>query len=193
MATVRPELIADVVEQVHDALTPLVDADWSVPARDLEWSCRRTAAHLADSYFAQAAQITAQPPADWVPAEVVMADDVHPERLLQAIDACAGLLRSAAACADPDVRAWHPMGTADPAGWLAMGIVEGLVHTWDIATSLGSAWRPSAEPCIPAIERLFPNAPADADPVDALLWCAGRISLPGHPRQRRWRWYSAVR
>ncbi|GAA2759481.1 maleylpyruvate isomerase N-terminal domain-containing protein [Actinopolymorpha rutila] len=191
--TIRPELITAVVQQIHSALTPLGDAGWSVPARDLEWTCRETAVHIADSYFAQAAQIAAQPNDRFVPAFVRANDEAGPEDLLQVVGACAGLLRATATCADPDVRAWHPLGTSDPAGWLAMGVVDGLVHTWDITSALGSGWRPPPELCVPAIARLFPDAP-DGDPTDVLLWCTGRIALAGRQRQGPdWRWHSAVR
>lgn len=81
----------------------------------------------------------------------------------------------------------------DPARWLAMGMVDGLVHTWDITSAPGSDWRPPAQLCTPAIARLFPNSPA-GDPSDVLLWCTGRIALPGLDRQGPdWRWDSAVR
>ena len=33
----------------REALQPLLDADWSVPARDLAWDCRRTLDHIADA------------------------------------------------------------------------------------------------------------------------------------------------
>jgi Mycothiol maleylpyruvate isomerase N-terminal domain len=41
------------------------------------------------------------------------------------------------------------------------------------------------------VERLFPWAPVGGDPWPALLWANGRIELPGHPRQARWRWHCA--
>jgi hypothetical protein len=187
-----PDLIARVAEETRTALSPLVRADWSVPARDLEWSCRQTAVHLADAYFAHAARIVAQPQDWFVPAEVVVDDSVDPERLLQVIGACAELLRCAGIVADPRTRAWHPWGTSDTAGSIAMGAAEGLVHTGDIAAGLGSDWRPPAELCRPVIDRIFPDAP-DADPTDVLLWCTGRAALPDLPRQATWRWDASVR
>lgn len=192
MTSVSPDQLPLVVQQVREALTPLADQDWSTPARDLEWTCHQTAVHIADSYFATATQITAQPQDDWVPAGVSVEPDVPPIQLLQVIEACAGLLQSAASCADPSLRAWHPHGTADPSGWVAMGIVDGLVHTWDISTTLGSSWLPPTNLCAPVIERLFPDAPQGFNPAEALLWCTGRIALTDHPRQdRTWRWHSS--
>lgn len=37
------------VAETHRVLGPHTDADWSVPAGSLEWSCRETAAHIAQS------------------------------------------------------------------------------------------------------------------------------------------------
>lgn len=188
---VSPDLVVEVANQTRRALTPFLDTDWSAPARDLEWSCRQTAAHIADSFFAQAAQLITQPEDRFVPAAVHPDDGAGPADLLQVIDACAGLLQRTAALADPATRAWHPHGMADPSGWVAMGVVDGLVHTWDIAAALGSEWRPPAELSAPAIDRLFPHAP-DGDPAAVLLWCTGRIALPEHPRQQHWRWDPSV-
>jgi hypothetical protein len=190
--TVTPDLIARVAEETRTALSPFDGADWSVPAHDLEWSCRETAVHLADAYFAHAARIVAQPQHWFVPAEITVDDPVEPEQLLEVIGACAELLRWAAIGADPASRAWHPWGTSDPAGSVAMGAAEGLLHTWDICGGLGSDWRPPGELCRPVIDRLFPDAPTDADPTDALLWCSGRAALPNRPRLAKWRWYSSV-
>src|SRR2546425_988557 len=41
------------------------------------------------------------------------------------------------------------------------------------------------------VRRLFPWAPADCAPWQALLWANGRISLPDLPRPERWRWHCA--
>ncbi len=186
-----PELLDRVTEQTRIALTPIVAADWSVPAHDMDWSCRQTAVHLADAYFAHAVRLVARPRQDWLPGEVV-ASSASPEELLDVIDACARLFRCAAGCADPASRAWHPWGASDLAGTVAMGAAEGLLHTWDITAALGSDWRPPAALCAPVIERLFPDAP-EADPTDALLWLTGRVALAGLPRRTTWRWYSSVR
>ena len=40
------------------------------------------------------------------------------------------------------------------------------------------------------LARLFPWA-TGADPWPALLWCNGRVGLPGLARQGRWAWHCA--
>ena len=196
LATLTPSLIERVAAETRVALTPLLEADWSRPALpDGEWSCWQTGEHLADSYFAHAARIVGRPTEWFVPAAVRVDDGASPAQVLQVVDTCAELLRQAGTGADPASRAYHPWGTSEPEGSIAMGAVEGLVHTWDISTALGGHWHPPASLCAPAIERLFPDAPnvADVDAGAVLLWCTGRVALADHPRRTSWRWYSAVR
>ncbi len=75
-----------------------------------------------------------------------------------------------------------------------MGVVETLVHTYDIARGLhpGSQWRPSAALAAPVLQRLFPAAP-QGHPSEVLLFCCGRVPLGERPRQEDWRWDSRVR
>ena len=68
---------------------------------------------------------------------------------------------------------------------------ELLVHTDDAARGLRLAFTPPTDLVGATLERLFPWAPADADPWPALLWANGRIDLPGHDRQVDWRWQCA--
>lgn len=191
VVTVTPDLISRTAHATQEALEPAARGDWSVRARDLEWSCWRTGVHLADGYFAHACQILATRPKGFLPIEVSVEESATPEDLLEVIGACAELLRCAATLADPATRAWHPWGTSDPAGSIAMGVVEALVHTYDIAVGLGLDWRPPAELCPLVLGRLFPDAP-DGDPTDVLLWCTGRTAMRDRPRRTSWRWDSSV-
>jgi hypothetical protein len=189
---VTPDLLKRTTEATRTALEPLVDRDWSRPAGSLDWSCWRTGVHVADSYVAQAAQMLGQPDDSWLPFELTVSDTATTGQLLAVIGACADVLRCAGTLADPANRSWHPWGVADPIGWLAMGVVEGLVHTHDIAAGLGTDWRPPADLCPPLLDRLFPDAP-HGDPSEVLLWCTGRAAMPDRPRLAAWRWDSSVR
>jgi hypothetical protein len=189
---VTPELLAETATATQAALAPFTDADWQVSAGDVDWTCWRTGVHLADDYFSYACQVQGQPVDSYLPIEVSVAAEAGVGGLLRSITACAGLLGAAATVADPASRAFHPMGNADPYGFVAMGMVEGLVHTYDIARGLGSDWRPPAELCAPVLDRLFPEAP-DGDPTEVLLWSAGRAPLGDRPRLSGWRWWSEVR
>ncbi|MER7398282.1 hypothetical protein ABT381_22560 [Streptomyces sp. NPDC000151] len=200
-----PVTAADVEEAVRLAVTALrgaEGADWSARAGALEWDCWETAEHLADDLFSYAAQLgPARPPADthvpfaWTrqrpggPANVVFADrEAGPTGLLQVLEASGALLAAIVRTTPPEKRAFHVYGVSDATGFAAMGVVETLVHTHDIAESLGLPWTPPDGLCDRTLARIFPDAPPVTDRWSALLWCTGRIALPGHPRRTSWQW-----
>lgn len=183
------------------------DADWQRPAGTLTWSCWETAEHLADDLFAYAAQLGLEaPPLDkevpflWErrreggPANVTYAaPGAGASGLLQVLESCGAMLIALVRTAPADRRAYHRFGVSDAEGFAAMGAVEILVHTHDIATGLDLAWHPSAGLCDRVLARLFPDAPADADRWATLLWVTGRGELPGRERLTSWRWFAEVR
>ena len=92
--------------------------------------------------------------------------------------------------ASPDARAFHPAGMADAMGFAAMGCDEILVHTNDVCTGLGVAFAPAPDLCEKVVARLFPWAPAHPDPWERMLWCNGRMALPGRERLTEdWWWW----
>lgn len=180
---------------------------WDAKAGSLEWDCWETVEHLADDLFSYAAQLGPKtPPADgevpfvWQsrrpggPANVIHADrEAGPEGLLQVLEACSGLLVAVVRTVPPRIRAHHVFGAADAEGFAAMGIVETLVHTHDLAEGLGLPWEPPADLCGRVLARLFPDAPHDTEPWRTLLWATGRAELPGRPRLTSWRWHGSPR
>ncbi|MET8571645.1 maleylpyruvate isomerase N-terminal domain-containing protein [Streptomyces sp. NPDC004783] len=177
-------------------------AAWEARAGSLEWDCWETVEHLADDLFAYAAQLgPSTPPSDgevpfvWEsrraggPANAVHADRAAgPAGLLQVLEACGAMLVAMVRTKPPGTRAHHVFGASDPEGFAAMGIVETLVHTHDLADGLGLTWTPPADLCARVLARLFPGAPDSTAPWPTLLWATGRAELPGHPRRVTWRW-----
>ncbi|WP_251066544.1 DinB family protein [Streptomyces sp. ISL-36] len=182
-------------------------ADWQRPAGTLTWSCWETVEHLADDLFAYAAQIGLEaPPLDrevpflWErrreggPANVTYADPAAGTAgLLQVLESCGAMLVALVRTAPADRRSYHGFGISDPEGFAAMGIVEILLHTHDIASGLGAPWAPPAGLCDQVLTRLFPDAPTGTDRWPTLLWATGRGELPGQERRTSWRWYAEVR
>jgi hypothetical protein len=178
------------------ALAGYADRDWQqVSAADLEWSCRHTALHMVDCLYFYTMQVVYGQTDDYLCTELSLDDSASPQRMLAALSAHAELLHRIARSADPDERAHHNYGVSDPAGFAAMGVVETLIHTFDVVRGLNPAdpWRPPAALAAPVIARLFPHAPS-GDPVDVLLYCCGRAALGELPRQKgEWRWDGTVR
>ncbi|MFJ1793317.1 maleylpyruvate isomerase N-terminal domain-containing protein [Kitasatospora griseola] len=172
------------------AVAPQLDADWSVPAGGLEWSCQETLAHIGHDLLAYAGQLAARPADRYLPFDLTVRPGVDPATTLQIALACGELLALALAAADPALRAWH-WGPADPGGFAAMGVAEILLHTHDIATGLGLDRTPPPGLWAAVLARLFPDAPA-GDPVRVLLWCTGRGELPGLARRESWGWKAAL-
>lgn len=178
--------------EMERALDSSLGADWNRLAGDVDWSCRQTGEHVAECSFSYALQVLAKSLDDYLPIEVKVLDEATPAGLLRSIVMCGEVLRLAVASASEDARAWHPYGISDREGFAAMGIVEVLVHTYDIAQGLDINWAPPDELCEPALLRLFPDAP-QGKPSEVLLWCTGRAPLADRPRLETWRWDSSVR
>ncbi|MGW2279688.1 maleylpyruvate isomerase N-terminal domain-containing protein [Streptomyces sp. NPDC001770] len=190
-----------------DALREAPPDAWEGKAGSLEWDCWETVEHLSDDLFAYAAQLgprtppmTGDVPFLWEsrrpggPANAIHADRAAgPDGLLQVLEASGALLAAMVRTKPPRVRAHHGYGASDPEGFAAMGIVETLVHTHDLAQGLGLSWNPPAGICARVLARLFPDAPESTAPWPTLLWATGRAELPGHPRLTTWRWNGTPR
>src|SRR5271165_5193865 len=153
------------------ALAGYTDLNWQqVPAADLEWSCWQTALHMLDCLYFYAMQVVYGNPDGYLCTELALDSSASPPRLLDALSAHAELLLRIARSAGPDVRAHHNYGVSDAPGFAAMGVVETLIHTFDLVRGLNPAdqWRPPAALAAPVIARLFPHAPG-GDPADVLL------------------------
>ncbi|SDD64342.1 hypothetical protein SAMN05216410_3623 [Sanguibacter gelidistatuariae] len=180
--------------------------DFDAPAGNLAWSCWRTGEHVVDDMLAYALQLAGLPRLDYLPLVAADGGDdiARVDRssgvggLSETLTASAELLATQVASASPDARAFHPYGLSDGPGFAAMGVVELLVHGYDTAQGLGVDVTPAGRlpipegPALRATHRLFVHPPG-ARPAAALLWCTGRIALPGRSRQTRWTWDSTVR
>jgi hypothetical protein len=173
-----------------------------VPAGELEWTCWETVEHVSDDLFGYACQLgPKRPPLDRYvpfgahdrrpggPNETIYAiPGAGTAGLIEVLEATGALLVAMVQTSSPDVRAYHPYGISDPAGFAAMGVVEVLVHMSDIAGSLGIEWTPPEDLCGRVLARLFPDAPTDTGRWATLLWATGRQEIPGHARLTTWRW-----
>lgn len=190
------DLITSATDACVEVLRSYADRDWrKTKAQDLQWSCWDTALHVADDLYFYAVQLLYGPlERAYLPTELTLDDDAAVPGLLDAISVHGELLRRTVVAADPGDRAYHVFGVSDAEGFAAMGVVETLVHGYDLVRGLdpGAAWRPPAAFAAPVLQRLFPAAP-EGEPAEVLLYCCGRAPLGDLPRKDVWRWDGTVR
>ncbi|MFI5912881.1 maleylpyruvate isomerase N-terminal domain-containing protein [Dactylosporangium sp. NPDC051541] len=190
------------VSLVRAAFADVPDDGWDRPAGTLSWTCWETMEHTADDLFAYAGQIAAadSPQEAYLPFTWRSEREGGPSNtvfvvpsggtlgLLRSLEACGAMLAAVVDAAPPSRRGWHPYGLSDPEGFAAMGVVEVLVHAWDVADTVERPWNPPADLVQAVLDRLFVDLPAHDDPWRLLLWATGRAELPGHESRSDWRW-----
>jgi hypothetical protein len=178
--TVTPQDVRQTASACRRALQPVADTDWGSPAGDLEWSCRATLVHMLAAPLYYAVNLTLR---STQPRPSGQADPSLPvEELLDALEGRAALLAAVCAAAPPQARGVHEWGLADASGFAALACDELLLHTSDIAATLGASFDPPRELCARVLGRLFPWAPRDGDSWAALRWANGRGPLGERPR-----------
>jgi hypothetical protein len=189
VAAPQPDDLVAVAHQCVDELRSLVDRDWSAPAGELDWTCCDTLEHLCLLAYGPVLAIRA---VEFRPLALTTTANAPVEQLLRTAEANALMLAAIARGTPPDVRAFHPVGMADASGFVAMGMDEFAVHTYDIATGLDAEFALDEAATRIVLDRLFPWWPRDAEPWRALLWANGRIALPDRARQGpEWSWHCA--
>ncbi|WP_232665166.1 hypothetical protein [Pseudonocardia sp. TRM90224] len=192
--------VTAVVAAAVAALAPTADGDWTAAAGDLTWDCWETVEHVADDLFYYAAQLGAGGRPGYLPmraeanhhggaentVRVDPADGL--DGLLAVLTAMGALLASMVRTTPSTVRAHHTFGPADPEASAAMGVLETLVHTYDVAGALGTAWDPDPDLCARVLARLLPSVDRTTDAWADLLWATGRTEQDGRPRRERWGW-----
>ncbi len=159
---------------------------------DSTWTVRRTVDHIADALVLYGRYVATRATGRLDPLR-----DGRPGASLPAL--CADLVDAATLLArlidgmDPNEVAYHPAGAADASGWAAMACDEIIVHGHDVSEAVGVELSMPADLIDAVLLRLFPWVPAvgTGTPMERLLWCNGRMALPGHPRQDElWYWWS---
>ena len=206
MLSVRTPVTADdVLAAVAASVAALrPGGDWSAPAGDLAWTCWGTVEHVADDLVFYAMQLAVPSYDRYLPLEAaarypggepnaIRADPAAgPDGLFAVLTASGALLAAMVRVTPPHVRGHHTFGPADPEASAAMGVLETVVHTADVAGGLGLGYRPDPGRCERVLARLFPEVKPAADPWTTLQWATGRIALPARPRRVEWRWDNAA-
>jgi len=202
--TPEAEDVRTVGDDLMAHFSKMSDASWDVPAHHLEWTCWETAAHIVSSLGCYAMQISGRtPPQGWIELAETPPQQpdgpeliIYPDRttgthgMVSCLDAAAGLLSAVVAVTPASRRAFHPYGISDVSGFAAMGILEAVVHGYDVLAVQAGDYQPDDIPIVRVLDRLFPHAPRTSDPWHDLLRATGRTP---ETRGQPWRWDSAVR
>jgi hypothetical protein len=188
--SVSPEHVRRAAAFCRESLAPALDADWSIPAGPLTWTCRETLDHVSDalgyycSQLATRAAVRRRGFRNGDPSASV-------PQLFDAVESGAAMLGAIATVSPPSARAFHRMGNSDGEGFLAMACEEILVHAWDIGQGFGLTVTVPDDLSAAVLHRIFPWAPNDCTPWEAQLWCSDRIELSGRGKIKRWGWHGA--
>ncbi|MFF6997468.1 GNAT family N-acetyltransferase [Streptomyces sp. NPDC008313] len=191
MTNMGGDQVEEAVAGAVALLRPVTGRDWEgTKAGRLEWSCRRTAEHVAGDLIAYAGQLAGRATTEYVPFDIVMDEGTGNDGVLDVIETTGALLATTVRATPREVRAFHPypFRSANREGFAAMGVTEVLAHTHDIAEGLGLAYEPSAELCECVLTHIFPHVRPGADPWRTLLWATGRGDLPDRAPLTGWRW-----
>jgi hypothetical protein len=178
-------------ELCRQLLEPALDADWSAPVPELDFTVSGVIGHAAQAALWYPIDMWSGP--ENASFEVKILDDTGNRRLLASLLGASQVMAAALDAAPPTLRGFHPFGSPDPSGFAAMTCDELLVHGRDAAQGLGREFGGEARLASSILARLFPwhSVGAGDDPWQVLLWANGRVSLAGREDQRRWRWQCA--
>jgi RimJ/RimL family protein N-acetyltransferase len=197
MTDVGGQRAAEAVERaVSDAarvLRTAAERDWDgTRAGGLEWSCRRTAEHLAGALLAYAGQLAGRGRHmdAYAPFDLALEEGTDPAGLIDVVETTGTLLGMALRTTPPRARAFHPFPfrSANREGFAAMGVTETLLHTYDIAEGFAVAYEPDGGLAEFALTRIFPQVRPGPAPWPTLLWATGRGDLHGREPVTEWVW-----
>jgi len=171
----RPESrdLVDVAATVAHALSPFVDADWSVRAGSLEWDVERTVSHMIGA-CAKYTLYLASHSHTFIALTWSRFDDATQAELVDSIRPVAEGLANVASWAPADWRGYHVSGTRDAAGFVALACEELLIHTHDALEGLGGEFEPLDALARTVLRASYPNTVAGGDAWSALLQASGR-------------------
>lgn len=185
---VTPETLERTAEVVVAALRPGVGRDWSCSAGTLDWTVETTIAHMAGGMAKHLIYLTSRS-TRFIAVATRGWPDATQEELLDAIVGCAAAMANAARQSPPGAVGYHVSGMHDAEGFLAMEVVDLLVHAEDVARGLGLDYNPPEDLCEVALDSGHPNYAGRRPAWPALLWVWGRP----HPATTSWGASPAVR
>ncbi len=200
---------------VRNTLRTLIDRDWNIQAAGTDFTVRETVDHMTDSMFAYAAQNSAvlvggdELRETWAPLGYVVPREggpfltvwADPERgnngSVQVYATTAGILVAVTDSSLPTTRGHHPYGLSDAEGFVAMAIVESLIHLADVTNAFDTTFTPPIGVCERVLSRLFPDVVEQTSSTSSHAWntlryATGRTPLDEWPQRIEWSWNANV-
>jgi hypothetical protein len=187
---VTPDDLRAAAVIVREGLSKVAGAEWEVMPPKMTWTRKATIVHTIGAlhlYATQLASGSRERVATFWP------DPVRTETrdLPALVVSGAAILARVAEASSPGTRGFHPQGSPDPEGFLAMGCVEVLMHAWDTVNGTAASVTAPDDLSARVVRRLFPWSPADAPGWQALLFETGRGELAGHESPGDvWMWHN---
>ena len=173
-----------------EALSRIAELQWHEKPDGMGWTRYIVASHLCGALQVYATQLASGTPA-YVPVMKQNEVDTKGEEWPELVRSQTALLAAVATGAAPGTRAFHPAGSPDTEGFLAMGCVETLLHCWDIVKDTAIEFSGDDATSCRVLQRLFPWAPTDTPRWQTLLFATGRGALDGHESPGdRWMWHN---
>jgi len=179
-------------EQVAIAWTSAAEADWSVAAGTLEWTCTATADHAVDCVYAPAFFLASRRTDRYpeVGLDLTLASRATPALLVESLEIATRMLVSLVDSTPHDVRAilfQRPSAvTGTPRDFVPRAALELMLHAHDVCSGLAVPFEPARDLCIRLREHTRPwpvwsmwyGLDTTDDPWADLLRGSGRIRRP---------------
>jgi hypothetical protein len=137
-----------IARDATEALSSVVDEDWSRRAGTLDWTCRETIDHTIDCAFSYAMQVAARAQSGFLPFGELRSKMVASNTdLLAGLTAVARMMHDVVACAPQGTVASDGVVTLDLSDWCARGAYEIVLHTNDVLSGLEVDWQLRTELC----------------------------------------------
>ena len=178
---VTPDTLERTAEVVVTALRPGVGRDWSCLAGTLEWTVETTIAHMAGGMAKHLIYLMSRSPR-FIAVATRGWPGATQEELLGAILGCATAMANAARQSPPGAVGYHASGMRHAGDFLAMEVVDLLVHAEDVAKGLDLEYNPPEDLCEVALDTGHPEHAGRRPAWPALLWVWSRP----HPATASW-------
>jgi len=178
-------------ELVSEAWLSAADADWSVNAGTVDWSCLHTADHAVDCVYAPAFFLASRRTDRYpqIGLDLTLGDRATPELLVESLGIASHLLAGVVRDAPPDTEAviFSPprLLTAGPRDFVPRAALELALHAHDVCLGLGVPFEMDPESARRLVEHTLPwlmwtviwDPPTlTGDPWGDLLRASGRLN-----------------